>query len=721
MPRSRRPLLLAALGAAVSVGLLVAPGSQAANGLPAVTTGVVTQAFRATTYVKPVQPVLPSVRYYLTGTANDDGNKTAGSPTATFSKTSPSGSTDITQSTNVLTNNGPNAASDPGNAFWTGPYTGTIKGKVKVSWFWSTHDPLAQANNLTASVIADPGTSKQKTIGQATTGVTNADGTSHVYTVAIDVDGTVSSKIQLVGSPVYVDASEDLTAHYGSATAPAYFEIPLGTPPPAKLPTTHVINDTAPLLISSTKIGRKAAEPTLGVTKQGNAFVTAADFDGLSPATPRTLIYSSSDGDKSWHNVSPLVAGQPTPPTTADPYLYVDPDTGRIFNDDLTAACSFLQWSDDEGKTWQAGNPLACESPVDDHQTVVTGKPIGGLTTTGYPKIVYYCVNKVADVQCARSLDGGRTFLFTGSYPFLGVDAGSAEGGGGLQVCGSLHGHIITDPDGRLFLPKGHCGNAWVAISADGGSTWTDVRVNKMPVASHQTSIASDSAGNLYYVWFGADDLLPYLSVSRDHGMHWGPAYLVAPPGVAAVNYPSIDAQDPGHIAISFPGSTAREATAARPWNYYVEVSTNALAHPPVFHSSTIQTPKDPIHRGPCLDRCAGMYDFIDVVIAPKSKALWAAAVDTCTSVKCIAATGPTLKSGEGADDAQGIVVRQLGGAGLGGLGETGPGPVVTPPGTNPVTTTSEGHLAATGLGAGLPLLAGFLLALGLLLRRRPV
>jgi hypothetical protein len=140
-----------------------------------------------------------------------------------------------------------------------------------------------------------------------------------------------------------------------------------------------------------------------------------------------------------------------------------------------------------------------------------------------------------------------------------------------------------------------------------------------------------------------------------------------------------------------------------------------------VFHSSTIQTPKDPIHRGPCLDRCAGMYDFIDVVIAPKSKALWAAAVDTCTSVKCIAATGPTLKSGEGADDAQGIVVRQLGGAGLGGLGETGPGPVVTPPGTNPVTTTSEGHLAATGLGAGLPLLAGFLLALGLLLRRRPV
>ena len=714
--RSLRTLLLAAGATAVAVGLVVAPGSQAATGLPPIAKGVVTQAFRATTYTKPVQPVLPSVRYYLTGSSADDGNKLAGSPTATFSKTAPNGSTDVTQSTNVVSTNGAGSASDPGNAFWTGPYTGTIKAKVTVSWYWATHDPLAQGNNLTASIIADPGTPQAKTIGQATTGVTNADGASHVYTVSIDVDGTVAKSLQLVGSPVYVDAREDLTAHYGSATAPAFFEIPLGTPPPAKLPTTHAITDTAPLVLSTTKIGRKAAEPTIGVTKAGDAFITAADFDGLSPATPRTLIYSSSNGNASWHNVSPLVAGQPTPPTTADPYLYVDPDTGRIFNDDLTAACSFLQWSDDEGKTWQAGNPLACESPVDDHQTIVTGKPIGGLTTSGYPKIVYYCVNKVADVQCARSLDGGRTFLFTDSYPFLGVDTGDSEQGTGLAVCGSLHGHIITDPDGRLFLPKGHCGQGWVAISSDGGTSWTDVRVNKMAVASHQTSIASDSAGNLYYLWFGADDLLPYMAVSRDHGLSWGPAYLVAPPGVAAVNYPSIDAQDPGHVAISFPGSTAREANAARPWNYYVEVSTNALDRPPVFHSSTIQSPKDPVHRGPCLDRCAGMYDFIDVVIAPKTKALWAAAVDTCTSLKCIEAVGPTLKSGEGAGDAQGVAVRQLAGAGLGGLGETLPSKGPAPSGTR-----AGGGLAATGLGAGLPLLGGFVLAMGLLLRRRSV
>ena len=489
---------------------------------------------------------------------------------------------------------------------------------------------------------------------------------------------------------------------------------------------TRRIKDTAPLALISTKIGRKASEPTIGVTKQGNAFMAAADFDGVSPATPRTLIYSSSDGDRSWHNVSPLVAGQPTPPTTLDPYIYVDPDTGRIYNDDLTVGCSFLQWSDDQGKTWQLGNPLACEAPVDDHQTVVTGKPRGGLITLGYPKVVYYCVNKVADVQCARSLDGGRTFTFTGTYPFLGVSAGNGEDGTSPAVCGSLHGHIITDPDGRLFLPKGHCDEPWVAISNDSGTTWKAVRVNKMKVASHQTSIASDNRGNLYYVWFGAKDKLPYLSVSRDHGDTWSKAYLIAPPGVLAVNYPSIDASEPGHVAIAFPGSTSDETKNARPWNYYVEVSTNALSQPPVFHSSTIQTPNDPIHRGPCLDRCAGMYDFIDVVIAPRSGALWASAVDTCTSAKCIAAEGPTLKSGESSDDAQGIAVRQLGGAGLPGLGEkpvvVKPPSTTTPEGsTSPIGTRQPGGLAATGLGAGLPLVAGFLLALALLLRRRPV
>jgi hypothetical protein len=102
---------------------------------------------------------------------------------------------------------------------------------------------------------------------------------------------------------------------------------------------------------------------------------------------------------------------------------------------------------------------------------------------------------------------------------------------------------------------------------------------------------------------------------------------------------------------------------ASRPWNYYVAVSDDALADLPVFHSATANPLSDPVHRGVCLNRCAGMYDFLDVVIAPSGQT-WATEVDTCTKA-CATAQGPKLGSGEGATDAQGVAIRQLAGPGL--------------------------------------------------------
>ena len=706
MTRRRPALLLLLGGLSVAAAALLSPASAATK--PAAVKGGLTQAYQATYYVKPVEPVIASTRYYLAGTSQDDLNKLNGEPTATFSKTAPTGTTDITQSTAVLTGGGSQAS---GNAFWQMPYSGSINGRLVINWYWVTHNPVAGSDNLIVHVYGDG-----KEIGQAFASVNVSSGDLVGYTAKVDVLGTVTKTLELGAEPRYVDSSNDLTVHYGSTGAPAYLDIPVGPPPPVKVPTTKAVKDDNPLVVAATKIGRKSSEPTIGVTPKGNAFITAADFDGVSPATPRTLIYSSSDGNKSWHNVSPLVAGQPIPPTTLDPYLYVDPETGRVFNDDLTVACSYLQWSDDEGATWSRGDPLACESPVDDHQTVVTGNPPPGITTIGYPNVVYYCVNKVADVQCARSVDGGATFLPSGQPAFQGVEQpgdGDPQQGSAAVLCGGLHGHIVTDPDGRLLLPKGHCDQPWLAISEDGGVSWLRVKVNPMLVASHQTSVASDTKGNLYYTWFGADDKLPYLSVSKDHGRHWSQAVLIAPPGVTAVNYPSIDVQAPGHLVMSFPGTTGKTASAARPWNYYVAVTTNALDPRPTFHSTTANPVKDPIHRGPCLDRCAGMYDFIDVVIAPKSKELWAAGVDTCTSPACVSAEGPTLPSAAAANDAQGFGVRQLSGPGLKVVKPATPATPVVQPVTPPAQPTAGGgSLPATGLGLLVPLVA--LLALGL-------
>ena len=701
--RSVRVLLFGASAAALAATAVLAPASAATK--PPAVKGGLTQAYQATYYVAPTPQVIKKTRFYFTGSASDDTNKLTGQQiTSGLSPTAPTGTTDITQSTSVLLADG--GSYDQGSAYWTGGYKGSISGKLTIRWFWDTLDAAAANDNVIVHVFADPGTSAQKEIGTAFAGVTNASGTVTGYTATVDVLGSVAKTLQISAEPRYLDASNDLTVHYGSTTYPSYVEIPLGTPPPAKVPTTKTVKDTNPLVVSSTKIGRKAAEPTLGVTPKGNAFIAAGDFDGLSPANPRTLIYASDDGNKTWHNTSPLVAGQPIPPATLDPYLYVDPDTGRIFNDDLLVGCSYLQWSDDEGKTFETGNPLACESPVDDHQTVVTGKPPAGTTLTGtYPNVVYYCVNKVVDVQCARSTDGGRTFLVTGQPAYYGViQPGDGDPGEGspAQLCGGLHGHIITDPAGRLYVPKGHCDQPWVSISEDAGSTWTQVRVNPMLVASHQTSVASDKAGNLYYTWFGQADNLPYLATSKDHGRTWSRAVLIAPPGVTAVNYPTIDVREPGHLVMSFPGTTGKTATPARPWNYYVVATTNALDALPTFHSTTANAVNDPIHRGPCLDRCAGMYDFVDVIVAPASNELWAAGVDTCTSANCIAAPGPALPASAAANDGQGFVVRQLSGPGLTKV-VTPPAKPVVKPGKPPVSGPRPPPAPCRPRGSGSP------------------
>ena len=405
-----------------------------------------------------------------------------------------------------------------------------------------------------------------------------------------------------------------------------------------------------------------AGEPTLGVTNEGNVFYTAIQTN------TRVEVLRSQDEGKSWEIVSPkLPNGRNAQLLSFDPYVWVDDAEGvdRIFTIDLTVACSYVSFSDDEGKTWTT-NPLACGRPVNDHQTLFSGRPAIS-PTVNFPHVVYYCWNDVASASCSKSLDGGLTFIPTGSPGFAGYDPNAEEPGVNTEdpkdppaQCGGLHGHGHVGNDGTVYLPKGHCGQPWLSISKDEGATWTQVQVAKNGVAHHESSVATDSKGNIYYV-YSAKDRLIYLVTSQDGGKTWSKPMMVGAPGTNETNLPSLDVGGVGKVAIAYMGTTnspgqpfpKAEGGTTNPdcfvaqlpcppppeykkttWNGYMTISANALDKNPTFYSTTVNDPKDPLKRGTCGPGRCGLtiLDFIDITIAPNGQ-VWSSWVDACITV----------------------------------------------------------------------------------------
>ncbi|HYO61249.1 MAG TPA: sialidase family protein [Actinomycetota bacterium] len=419
------------------------------------------------------------------------------------------------------------------------------------------------------------------------------------------------------------------------------------------------------------RIGLPAGEPTIAIAKNGDMFFPSIDVYSTPPN--HVEVAKSSDQGRTWEIVSPKLAGAAnTHPISLDPYVWADRDTNRIYNIDLTVACSLLSFTDDLGETWTT-NPLACGRPVNDHHTLFGGPPATS-TTVGYPNVLYYCWNDVASASCSKSIDGGLTWASTGSPAFTGVQPSAGDDGGAPPFCGGLHGHGVVGRDGTVFLPKESCGQPWIGISRDEGLTWENLRVSNLDAGEGllDPSVDVDDRGNVYYAWTGGDRRV-YLTTSKDGGKTWRDPVVVSPPGVREVNLATLDAGGVGKVAISYMGSEnspwrhdCREKDscpenaeyAKTTWNGYVTTTTNALDDEPVFVSTGVNPSKDPIFRGRCgPGRCGLVFDFLDVVIGPDG-APYATFVDACVAV-CATKTATSNYGAEGA------VARILGGASL--------------------------------------------------------
>ena len=379
-------------------------------------------------------------------------------------------------------------------------------------------------------------------------------------------------------------------------------------------------------------IGHHAGEPTIGFTRDGSLFYTAGagcvtsctgDKAMLETVTPGgRAVMMTPDNGKTWKNVSPGLSDQGVSPhvTSLDPMLFVDhnSDSDRVFDIDLNAACSELSYSDDRGQTWIT-NPLACGEPVNDHQTLFSGKPTKTLSPL-YGKILYYCYNKLAYTKCSKSLDGGLTFIDTTGLT--------------NPECSGLNGHGVTDSKGTIFLPYTGCSAApTIAISKDEGDTWEIVKVPGEKVNGGDPSVAVDRKDNVYFMWHDTDRHVK-LATSRNHGKTWSKPLDVTMPGVKLTDLATLTVGAPGKVAFAYLGTTTEEKKAF--WNGYLGYSTDVFAENPVFISAAVNDPKHPLKatggsNEPCgPGRCGRILDFLDVEISPTTGQPWGAFVDAC-------------------------------------------------------------------------------------------
>ena len=365
-----------------------------------------------------------------------------------------------------------------------------------------------------------------------------------------------------------------------------------------------------------------AGEPSVGVSwKTGKAMYQA----GLRTYRIDLANAGSAAG---WSDVSSTL----TSTTSLDPILFTDKTTGRTFVSQLSADCSLMAYTDNDGASWTQ-NPVGCGLAAGaDHQTGGGGpyssSGVGG--TPVYPDSAYYCAQAVATAQCSVSRDGGVTW--GASVPIYTAAS-----------CGGLHGHIKVGPDGSAYVPNADCGGQQaVVVSTDNGATWT---VRKVPGSKTQDESDPSVAigkGNSVYLGYAQDTTAgktsssaPYVAVSHDKGATWTNIKDVSGGTIKNVQFPTMVSGDDGRAALAFLGtSTAGDDQAANfagVWHLYVATTTDSGA----TWTLNDVTGADPVQRG-CIwlgggsNTCRNLLDFMDASVTRDGKIVVGFA-DGCT------------------------------------------------------------------------------------------
>ena len=275
---------------------------------------------------------------------------------------------------------------------------------------------------------------------------------------------------------------------------------------------------------------------------------------GCTPHCPSPFIVLtvSSDGGSSFGAQVPLCLCLGAK-AQYDPVIQVVPDTGAVYAAMLNGdrhngfSTSFTK-STDHGRTWSA--------PVHVYGNVSwTDKP--EITTSASGKDVYISWNgpEGGDLYVGQSHDYGATWtqqkLSNSKRYYYAYD-------GRVLADGTI---VFSESSLEYAGAKNVQGEVWhhAVISRDGGRTWDDRVVAKVPIGENcvaegckpdfyigQTSVVSDAPGHLVFAYEGpTTDLGPqrvYLAASSDAGRTWSAGTPVSVAGEDATG-PRLAAQ----------------------------------------------------------------------------------------------------------------------------------------------------------------------------------
>ena len=351
-----------------------------------------------------------------------------------------------------------------------------------------------------------------------------------------------------------------------------------------------------------------AGEPSVGVDWRSGAVLYQAGSWTYRLALP----------SGAWTDVSSPYTG-----FNIDPILVTDSQSGVTLAGGDDGSCSILAMSSDDGANWQPSLPCTF---TPDHPTVGIG-PAVGTSRQQNKRVAYFCQQYPLVDECTTSTNDGATWT-----PAVPVQGG----------CLGLSGHVKVSADGTAYLPMRDC-NDYVgalspgatgphvggAVSTNNGLTWNSYQIPGGPWPSHgfDPSIATTPNNTVYESWPRADDYLPVVAWSKDHGKTWSkpvdishgsgwPIYASA--FVAAVG------GDDGRVAVAYLGADRPATPASTPfnegyvgeWYLYASYSYDAGAH---WVTSRVQAA--PVQLGPICDTgttCLtgrNLLDFIDASV----------------------------------------------------------------------------------------------------------